>query len=68
MNAWTKSAMALLSLVVLGGCAGMTTQERNAAIGAGAGAVAGSVLSGGQTGATVGGAVVGGVVGSQVKK
>lgn len=68
MNAWTKSAMALLSLVVLGGCAGMTTQERNAAIGAGAGAVAGSVLSGGQTGATVGGAVVGGVIGSQVKK
>ncbi len=68
MNVWKKSTLAILTLVVLGGCAGMTTRERNTAIGAGAGAVAGSVLSGGSTGGTVGGAVVGGVIGNQIKK
>jgi osmotically inducible lipoprotein OsmB len=51
----------------LAGCAGMSGQDRNTAVGAGVGAVAGSVLTGGSTAGTVGGAAVGGVIGNQVK-
>jgi osmotically inducible lipoprotein OsmB len=51
----------------LGGCAGMSQQDKNTAIGAGAGAVIGGVLTGGSTVGTVGGAAVGGVIGNQVK-
>ena len=51
----------------LSGCAGMSGQDKNTAIGAGVGAVAGSVLTGGSTVGTVGGAAVGGVIGNQVK-
>ncbi|NHZ81261.1 glycine zipper 2TM domain-containing protein [Massilia sp. CCM 8695] len=51
----------------LSGCAGMSGQDKNTAIGAGAGAVVGGVLTGGSAGGTVGGAVVGGVIGNQVK-
>lgn len=60
---------ASLVTVALGltGCAGMSTQDRNTAIGAGAGAVIGGVLTGGSPVGTVGGAAVGGVIGNQVK-
>ncbi len=60
---------ASLVAVALGmtGCAGMSTQDRNTAIGAGAGAVVGGVLTGGSPVGVVGGAAVGGVVGNQVK-
>lgn len=60
---------ASLVAVTLGltGCAGMSTQDRNTAIGAGAGAVVGGVLTGGSPVGTVGGAAVGGVIGNQVK-
>ncbi|CUI04122.1 glycine zipper 2TM domain-containing protein [Massilia sp. P8910] len=51
----------------LGGCAGMSAQDKNTAIGAGAGAVVGGVLTGGSAVGTVGGAAVGGVIGNQVK-
>jgi osmotically inducible lipoprotein OsmB len=51
----------------LAACSGMSTQDRNTAIGAGAGAVVGGVLTGGSTVGTVGGAAVGGVIGNQVK-
>jgi osmotically inducible lipoprotein OsmB len=51
----------------LTGCAGMSKQDRNTAIGAGAGAVVGGALTGGSTVGTVGGAAVGGVIGNQVK-
>jgi osmotically inducible lipoprotein OsmB len=53
--------------LTLGGCAGMSQQDRNTAIGAGAGAVVGGVLTGGSAVGTVGGAAVGGVIGNQVK-
>ena len=58
-----------LATVALGmtGCAGMSAQDKNTAIGAGAGAVIGGVLTGGSTVGTVGGAAVGGVIGNQVK-
>jgi osmotically inducible lipoprotein OsmB len=60
---------ASLVAVALGmtGCAGMSNQDRNTAIGAGAGAVVGGVLTGGSPVGVVGGAAVGGVVGNQVK-
>jgi len=51
----------------LAGCAGMSGQDKNTAIGAGAGAVIGGVLTGGSAAGTVGGAAVGGVIGNQVK-
>ena len=66
-----KQIAATLSLaaVALGmtGCAGMSAQDKNTAIGAGAGAVIGGVLTGGSPVGTVGGAAVGGVIGNQVK-
>ena len=74
------SAAAAAMLVVLGGCADMSTRDKNTAIGAGAGAVAGAVLTGGNFGTdsyvragrtrvgTVGGAAVGGLIGNQVGK
>lgn len=52
----------------LAGCSGMSQQDKNTAIGAGAGAVIGGALTGGSTAGTVGGAAVGGVIGNQVKK
>jgi osmotically inducible lipoprotein OsmB len=53
---------------MLSACAGMSTQDRNTAIGAGIGAVGGAVLTGGSAVGTVGGAAVGGVIGNQVGK
>ncbi len=66
-----KTVVAVLgsaALLGLGACSGMTTQQKNTAIGAGVGGVAGSVLTGGSTVGTVGGAVVGGVIGNETSK
>lgn len=58
----------LLTLALgLSACAGMSGQDKNTALGAGAGAVVGGVLTGGSAVGTVGGAAVGGVIGNQVK-
>lgn len=62
------STAAFAVLVGLGGCAGMTGQERNTAIGAGAGAVGGAVLTGGSPLGMAAGAAVGGVIGHEVGK
>lgn len=64
----TLSALATILLLGLGGCAGMTNQEKNTAIGAGAGALGGAVLTGGSAIGTVGGAAVGGIIGHEVSK
>jgi osmotically inducible lipoprotein OsmB len=61
----TVAATILLALV---GCANMSQQEKNTAIGAGVGAIGGAVLTGGSTLGTVGGAVVGGVIGHEVRR
>jgi osmotically inducible lipoprotein OsmB len=61
------SASLLTVALGLAGCAGMSAQDKNTAIGAGAGAVVGGVLTGGSAVGTVGGAAVGGVIGNQVK-
>lgn len=71
MNARQKLAANVAAVTVLfglGGCSGMSTQDRNTAIGAGVGAVGGSVLTGGSAAGTVGGAAVGGVIGHEIKK
>lgn len=56
---------ALVAALGLSGCAGMSTQDRHTAIGAGAGGVAGGILTGGSTVGIVGGAAVGGLLGHQ---
>lgn len=66
----SKLAAVCLVALTLTACAGhnsgLTTQQRNALIGAGAGAVAGHLI-GDSTGATLGGAALGGLVGSQIQ-
>ncbi len=64
----TVSVAASVLLIALGGCAGMSAQDKNTAIGAGVGAVGGAVLTGGSAVGTVGGAAVGGVIGHEVTK
>jgi len=61
------SAVVIALMLGLGGCAGMSKQDRSTAIGAGIGGVGGAVLGGGVLG-TAAGAVVGGVVGHEVGK
>ncbi len=60
-------AVLLASALGLGGCAGMTKQERGTATGAVIGGAAGAVMGGGVVG-TAAGAAVGGVVGHEVSK
>ena len=66
MNMIRRGAV-ILGLLAAGGCANMSEQDRNTAIGAAVGGVAGSALTDSAAG-TVGGAVVGGVIGNRVKK
>jgi len=63
-----STGIAVVLSIGLIGCAGMSRQDRNTAIGAGVGAVGGSVLTGGSAVGTVGGAAVGGVIGHEVGK
>ena len=65
---FSLSAFAVVLLLGLGGCAGMSRQDKNTAIGAGVGAVGGAVLTGGGALGTVGGAAVGGVIGHEISK
>lgn len=58
--------LVLLLAIVLSGCSGMTTRQKNAATGAAIGGVAGAVLTGGSALGTVGGAAIGGVIGNGV--
>jgi len=55
-------------LLGLGGCAGMSAQDKNTAVGAGVGAVGGAVLTGGSAVGTVGGGAGGGIIGHEVSK
>lgn len=69
MNFTQRISAAVLVLVALGlgGCAGMTHQEKGTATGAVIGGVAGNVIGGGLLG-TAAGAAVGGVIGHEVTK
>jgi osmotically inducible lipoprotein OsmB len=65
----TTATLATLALMLsLSACSGMSTRDKNTAIGAGIGAIGGAVLTGGSAIGTVGGAAVGGVIGNQVGK
>ncbi|MGP1677997.1 MAG: glycine zipper 2TM domain-containing protein [Burkholderiales bacterium] len=68
MQRLAVSAVAAAVLLGLVGCSGMTTRERDTAIGAGVGAIGGNVLTGGSTAGTVGGAAVGGIIGHEISK
>jgi osmotically inducible lipoprotein OsmB len=50
------------------GCGGMSTRNKDTAIGAGLGAAGGAILTDGSVMGTLGGAAVGGVIGNQVGK
>ncbi len=63
---YALSAVAAAMLFGLAGCSGMSTQDKNTAVGAGVGAVGGAVLTDGSTAGTVGGAAVGGIIGHEV--
>ncbi|PSJ17360.1 osmotically-inducible lipoprotein OsmB [Nitrosomonas supralitoralis] len=62
------NAVVIIVIVALSGCSGMSTRDRNTALGAGVGAVGGAVLTNGSTLGTIGGATVGGVIGNQMGK
>ena len=66
MRRFIISAVVITAIVALSGCSGMSTRDRNTALGAGVGAVGGAVLTGGSTLGTIGGAAVGGVIGNQI--
>lgn len=68
MNRFAITTVAAAMVLGLGACAGMSSQDKNTAIGAGVGAVGGAVLTGGSAIGTVGGAAVGGVIGHEVSK
>lgn len=68
MHRFVLRAVAAALLLGLGGCAGMSRQDKNTAIGAGAGALGGAALTGGSAVGTVGGAAVGGIIGHEASK
>ncbi len=61
----TAIVVAVCSLSTLSACAGMSTRDRNTAVGAALGGVAGSVLTDQSALGTIGGAAVGGVIGNR---
>lgn len=68
MNKWKRSLAAVLTVAALGGCANMTPQQRNTALGAAVGGVAGSILTDQSGLGTVGGAAIGGYIGNQIRR
>ena len=67
-NRLVSSTVAIILIMSLSACSGMSSRNKSTAIGAGIGGVAGAVLTGGSALGTVGGAAVGGVIGNQVGK
>jgi osmotically inducible lipoprotein OsmB len=67
MKTIQRMAISAVAATMLLGCGGMSTREKDTAIGAGVGGVAGAALGGGAIG-TLGGAAVGGLIGNQVGK
>jgi osmotically inducible lipoprotein OsmB len=68
MQRLSVSAVAVAVLLGVGGCSGMSTRDKDTAIGAGVGAVGGAVLTGGSAVGTIGGAAVGGLIVNQIGK
>ncbi len=68
INSVSRGVVAVVVLLGLAGCAGMSGQDKSTAIGVGVGAVGGAVLTGGSAVGTIGGAAVGGVIGHEINK
>jgi osmotically inducible lipoprotein OsmB len=68
MQRFTVSAAGVALLLGVGGCSGMSTRDRDTAIGAGIGGVAGYAITDGGAVGTIGGAAVGGLIGNQIGK
>jgi osmotically inducible lipoprotein OsmB len=64
----TVSTLVIASALSLAACSGMSRQQQDTAIGAGAGAVGGAILTGGSGVGAVGGAAIGGLIGNEVGK
>lgn len=52
---------------ITSGCAGMTEQQRNTAMGASVGAAAGAIATNGRLIGTAAGAIVGAVIGNEIR-
>jgi len=61
------AALAAAILIGATGCSGMSTRDRNMAIGAGVGAIGGAALTDGSALGTIGGAAAGGLIGNQIR-
>ncbi|MPS49555.1 osmotically-inducible lipoprotein B [Methylobacillus sp.] len=61
-----KTMIWIVLVIMMSGCSGLSTRQKNAATGAAIGGVAGAVLTGGSSFGTVGGAAIGGVIGHGV--
>jgi osmotically inducible lipoprotein OsmB len=68
MQRFTVGVVAVALLLGVGGCSGMSTRDRDTAIGAGIGGVAGYAITDGSAVGTIGGAAVGGLIGNQIGK
>lgn len=64
---YSVSVVTAVVLLAMGGCAGMSAQEKGTATGAVIGGAAGNIAGGGLLG-TAAGAAVGGVIGHEVTK
>ena len=65
---WLTLAFCAGVVLALSACSGMSTRQKNTAVGAGVGAAAGAVLTGGSVIGTGVGAAVGGVIGNEAGK
>jgi osmotically inducible lipoprotein OsmB len=68
MQRFAVGVVAVALLLGVGGCSGMSTRDRDTAIGAGIGGVAGYAITDGSAVGTIGGAAVGGLIGNQIGK
>jgi osmotically inducible lipoprotein OsmB len=68
IQGFAVSAVAVALLLGVVGCSGMSTRDRDTAIGAGVGGVAGYAITDGSAAGTIGGAAVGGLIGNQIGK
>jgi osmotically inducible lipoprotein OsmB len=68
MRKFSAGVCAVMLVIGLSGCSGMTARDKSTAIGAGVGALGGAALTEGSALGTIGGAAVGGIVGNQIGK
>lgn len=62
------TGITVVALLGLSACGGMSTREKDTAMGAAAGGAAGALLTGGGALGTLGGAAAGALIGNQIGK